>query len=184
MKRILTLCLVLTLSLWFIGCSGRPVEQEQRTKTAMEQAKAEYASEFAAEDWKAAEQAYADANTSLEKGSWGPAQTQLMKAESRYKKARDTAKAKKDDLIREVSSNRKAAELRYEKLKEKIGKTKLAPAKKQDLDEACKEIEGNLAKIDSQLKTADFNQAKYNAGNTLRLVWEAEKTLEGTAAKK
>ena len=184
MKRFLVLSLVLTLSLWFIGCSGRPVEQEQRTKTAMEQAKAEYASQFSPEDWRAAEQVFAEASASLEKESWGSAQTLLLKAEGRYKKARDTAKAKKEDLIREVTSNRKAAELRYEKLKEKIGKTKLTAAKKQDLDEACKEIEGNLAKIDSQLNTADFSQAKNNAGSTLRLVWEAEKMLEGAGAPK
>jgi len=184
MKRVLALSVVLTLSLWFIGCSGRPVEQEQRTKSAMEQAKAEYASEFAPEDWQAAEQAFADANAALEKGSWGPAQTTLLKAESRYRKARDTAKAKREDLIRGVTGDRKAAEMRFAKLKENMGKTKLSKSQKEDLDEACREIETNLGKLDTQLQKGDFSQAKYNAGSTLRLVWVAERILQGDAPKK
>jgi hypothetical protein len=178
---------ILLLAFLICGCASKPVEMIDKTEKAMQEAKAEHAEFFASDDWKAAEQAWAQAGALLEKEKWNEANTVLLKASNRYAKARDFAKNKREDFVREVQNGQKTVDIRYKELKDKIAASsgKLSAANKKTLEDACKDIEINSAKIPTQLEAGQFNDAKYLAGTTLRRIWEVGQDLASfTGAKK
>jgi hypothetical protein len=188
MKHSRLFYLLLTTSLAFLvfACASRPVESIQKVEKAMAQAKAEHAEEFAPEDWKAGDDAWRSAQSRLEKEKWAESEPLLLKAKMRFEKARDIAKGKREEAIKEIKNTQKTAEMRCKALKdglEKDGK-KISAAKRQELEEACKTAEEKIAKVNTQLEGGQYNDAKYLAGSTLREVWEAQKELEKALGKK
>jgi hypothetical protein len=171
------------LSLAFVvyGCASKPVEMIDKTEKAMQEAKAEHAEFFASDDWKAAEQAWDQASKLLDQEKWGDASTALLRASSRYAKARDLAKDKRGAFLKEVQDLQKTIDIRYKELKDKVaaGSAKLSATNRKAIEESCKEIEENTAKIPTQLDQGQFNDAKYLAGTTLRKVWEVGQDLNG-----
>ena len=185
-SRFFYLLIVLTLAFLVFACSGKPVEQIQMTEKAMQQAKDEHAEEFAPEDWKVGETAWNDAQSKIEKEKWGEATTALLKAKTRFEKARDVAKGKRAAAIQEIEGTKTTAEKRCKALKESLeasGK-KLSAAKRKEFEEACKSAEEKIAKVATQLQNGQYNDAKYLAGSTLREVWEAQKELDSLTGKK
>ncbi len=185
-SRLFYLLVVLSLALLVLGCSARPVDQIQRAEKAMEQAKAEHAEEFAAEDWKAGDDAWRSAQAKLEQEKYGEATTLLLKAQTRFEKARGIAKGKREDAIKEIKNTQKTAELRCKALKddlEKVGK-KLPAAKRKEFEDACKTAEDKISKVTVQLDAGQYSDAKMTAGTTLREIWEAQKELEKVTGKK
>ncbi len=174
---------VLLMMLCYYGCSSKPTEQLERTEKAMQQAKAEFADQFATEDWSNAQKAYTEAQANVEKGKYGDANILLLKAKTRFEKARDLAKGKKEETIREIKGTQKTAQMRCEELRKAVADKKLTGAKKQEFEDICKEVEEKLARVTSQLDNGQFQDAKYLAGTTLRQVWEAQQDLGGGAPK-
>ena len=185
-SRLIYLLIAVTLAFVVFACSGKPVEQIQMTEKVMQQAKDEHAEDFAPEDWKAADTAWRDAQDRISKEKWGEATTLLLKAKTRFEKARDLAKGKRALAIKEIENNKSVAETRCKALKDSLtanGK-KLPAAKRKELEEACKTAEEKIAKVGTQLQNGQYNDAKYLAGSTLREVWEAQKELDGLIGKK
>jgi len=180
-SRLIYLLLILSLAFVVVACSGRPVEYIERAEKAMQQAKEEHAEEFAPEDWKAGDDAWRSAQSFLEKEKWGEASTALLRAKSRFEKARDIAQGKRAAAIQEIEGTKKTAEMRLKALKDALtaGGSKLAAAKRTEFEEACKAAEEKVAKVALQLQNGQYNDAKFLAGSTLREVWEAQKELEG-----
>jgi len=186
MKRpfIISLFLTLTLMFLFAGCSSRPDDQIARAEDAMKKAQEQHAEYFAPEDWSAAKQAWDQAQAKLEKKSYGEANTLLLKAQTRFRKAGDIATGKRQDAIREIEGLQKTAELRCKVLKEAMEKGKLPAAKKKTFEENCKDIEQKLSQIKTKLDGGEYQESKYLAQTTLRQVWEAQKELEGALGGK
>ncbi len=180
------LFIVLSLAFLIVGCSTKPVDQIQKAEKAMEQAKTEHAEEFAPEDWKAGDDALRGAQSRIDQGKYGEATTLLLKAKMRFEKARDIAKGKREDAIKEIKNTQKTAELRCKTLKddlEKAGK-KLPAAKRKDFEDACKAADEKIAKVNIQLENGQYNDAKYLAGTTLREIWEAQKEFDKALGRK
>jgi hypothetical protein len=172
---------VVSLAAIAYGCSARPAEQIAKTEKAMQQAQAEHADFFAPEDWKAAEQAWKDAQAKLDQQKYGDANLILLKAKTRYEKARDLAKGKRASAIKEIVDLQNTIDLRCKGLKSGIdtkGK-KLTARQKRSLEETCKSVEEKLVKIKTQLDQAQYQDAKFLAQTTLREVYEGEKELDG-----
>jgi hypothetical protein len=176
----LFLFFIVSLAVIVYGCSARPTEQIARTEKAMQQAQAEHADEFAPDDWRAAEQAWKDAQAKLDQQKYGDANLLLLRAKTRYEKARDLAKGKRADAIKEITNLQTTIDLRCKGLKSDLdtkGK-KLTAKQKKDLKDTCKEVEEKLAKIATQLNQAQYHDAKFLAQTTLRQIWEGEKQLQ------
>ena len=172
------------LCIFMAACASKPVEMIDKTEKAMQEAKAEHADFFATEDWRAAEQAYAQANTLLDQQKWTDANTALLKAMSRYNKAHSLAKDKKEAFLKVVQNNQTTIDKRYGELKTKIAAAKLSAAQKKTFEEACKQIEDSIAKIPTQLNQGQFSDADTLSRQTLRKIWETEQDLPGVASKK
>ncbi len=185
-SRFIYLLIVMTLAFVIFACSGKPVEQIQLTEKAMQQAKDEHAEEFAPEDWKAADTAWRDAQTKIEQQKWGDSTTLLLKAKTRFEKARDLAKGKRAAAIQEIEGTKVTAEKRCKALKDALeaGGKKLSAAKRKEFEEACKSAEEKIANVATKLQNGQYNDARYLAQSTLREVWEAQKELDGLTGKK
>ncbi len=168
------------------ACSSRPDEQLNLTQKAMEQAKAEHASEFAPSDWEAAQQVWNQAQAVLEKQSYGEASMLLLKAKVRFEKARNVAKAKRDALLKEIGGQQKAIDLRYKSLKADIdaNAAKLSPARRKSLEDSCTDIDKGIEKAQAEVEQGEYVEAKNTAQSTIRKVFEAEKELDGSLGKK
>jgi len=185
-SRLFFLATLLSLALLFVACSAKPVDQIQRAEKARVAAQAEKAEEFAPEDWKAGDDAWRSANTKIEQEKYGEATTLLLKAQTRFEKARDIAKGKREDTIKEITNNRTTAELRCKTLKSELEKAakKLPAAKRKEFEEACKNAEEKIAKVQAQLDSHQYSDAKMTAGTALREIWEVQKELEKATGKK
>jgi hypothetical protein len=185
-SRLLYIIIAFNVGLFVLGCSGRPVEQIDRTEKARQQAKDEHADQFAPDEWKIAETAWSEAQAKLEQQKWGEASNQLLRAASNYVKARDIAQGQRQAAIQEIENTRKTIEIRTKALKDEIAANakKLNPARTKSLEELLKGIDEKAAKIGSQLQQGLYSDAKYLAGTTLREVWDTRKEFEGYIGKK
>lgn len=176
--------LSLLLFVTFSGCSSKPVEQIELAQKAMDEAKEQHAEEFAQADWKNAQQAWEDAQTLIAKQKYADAGTLLLRAKSRFEKARDIARSKREDLRREIDGMQKTIETRYGSLKTAMAAAKLPPTIKKSLDESCGSIDKAIEKLRTELGQGEYSQAKYTAQTTMRQVYEAEKEIEKAGKKR
>jgi hypothetical protein len=173
---LISLCLPLFVA--FAGCSSKPTEQLALAQKAMDQAKEQYAQEFAQADWKSAQQAWEDAQSLITKEQYAEAGTLLLRAKSRFEKARDIAASRREDLRREIDGIQKTIDTRYGRLKAGLSAAKLPAAVKKRLDESCLNIDTAVQKLKTELEQGDYTQAKDTAQTTMRQVYEAEKEVE------
>ena len=187
MKRssLFSLLVIVLLALLLTGCSTRPDDQIAQAENAMKQAQEQHAEHFATEDCNAAKQAWDQAQSKIEKESYGEATTLLLKASTRFRKARDIAQGKKEDAIREIQGIHSAAESRLKDLTGAVasGKMKVPAAKKKTYEESVKDFEQKIAQVKTKLDGGEFGEAKFLAQTTLRQIWETQKELEGKAGK-
>ena len=165
------------------GC-GRPTEQIQLTEKALDQAKEQHADEFAPKEYNDAQQAWNQAQTALSKSDYGAASQLLLKARSRAEKARDIAKGRREELLKEVTGLQKTIDIRYSSVKTSFQTAKLSAKQKKEIEESFKDIDQAIEKLKSQLKSGDLAPAKYTGQTTLRSVYDAEKAIEGGGKKK
>ena len=163
------------------ACSSRPDEQIKVAEKAMEQAKEQRAEEFAQSDWANAQQVWEQAQSQLKNQRYGEAGTLLLRAKSRFEKARDIAKAKRDGVLKEVQGLQKAIDLRYKTLKTDVETkgAKLSPTRKKSLEDSFKDIDKGIEKVQTDTEPAEYSQARTSAQTTIRQVFEAEKQLQG-----
>ncbi len=177
-SKVYQVSILVFLALFMLGCGAKPVEQIEQTEKARQEAKEEYADQFALEDWSEGEKAWAEAEAKLEAEKWGESTTLLLKAKGKYIRARDIAKGKKEEALREIEGTQKAASIRFETLKENVAKLRLSSARQKTFDELSKEIEMKIAEVSEHVEKGEFNEAKFLAGKTLRQVWEAEQEFK------
>ncbi len=187
MKRSCHISLLLgaVFVLLFTGCSARPDEQIAQAELALKQAEEQHAEHFATEDWNAAKQAWDQAQTALEQQKYGEATTLLLKASTRFRKARDIAQGRKEDAIREIQGIHSAAEKRLKDLQEAVdsGKIRVAASKRKTYEESVKDFEAKLTQVTTKLEGGEFGESKFLAQTTLRQIWETQKELEGKAGR-
>lgn len=180
-SRLLFLPSITILALWAASCSERSAETVRLAEKAKEQARAVQAAEFAPADWKSAEEIRANAQAMLDGNRHREAMALLLKAKTRYEKARDIASARREALRREVEALQKTADLRCKGVDARLQdpRVKLSAVQRKRLEDACNEIHGRIAAISAQLEEGELAEAKLSAQTTLRRVWEMEKQLAG-----
>jgi hypothetical protein len=170
--------IILSIASLILGCSSRPDEQIGLTEKAREEAKGEYADQFALEDWSAAEKAWAEAEAALEAEDYRTATTALLRAKSRYTKARDIAQGQKDAMVKKVEGLKNTIKIRSDALMEGAGEMRLSASRKKDLEAVYQEFQDALQEITDKLDAGAFTDAENLAGRTLRKVWEAEQDFK------
>jgi hypothetical protein len=173
------------LALFAAGCSGPPTSDIERAQKAMDQAKAQNADLFAADEWNDADVAWKGAQDLITAKKYREAIPKLLKAQQGYQHARDVAKGRKEAEITQIKGDQKATQLRCNTLKENVAAAKkLNAAKKKELEDVCAGVEGTVAKVTSLLDQGSYSDAKTLANNALREVYDAEQKLKGYLAGK
>jgi len=178
---IVALCLVIATA-----CSSKPDDQMNLAQKAMDQAKEQHAAEFAANEWRSAEQAWEQGKQLYAKEQYGEAGQLFVTARSRFEKARNVAKSKRDAVLRDVQNMQRTIDLRYKGLKSNLAAAegKLPAAVKKSLDESCRDIDKAVDKLKGDVEQGDYTAAKTTAQTTIRMVYDAEKELEQAVSGK
>jgi hypothetical protein len=178
--------IVLASTLYLYGCSSRPDAQIQRTEAEMNQAKIEHASEFASNEWTAAELARSEAQGMLANKKNREASALLLKAQTLYSKAHELAKGRRAQAIKEITGLHNTIEIRLKQLTENVAKNsgKLPAATRNSLDEARQDVSDRVARILPQLNEGQYQEASLLAQTTLRRLWETEKDLDSALSGK
>lgn len=179
-------CLASSLALLVAGCSSPPDEQMSLAQKAMDQAKEQHAAEFAPTEWRNAESAWQQARSLYDKQGYGEAGTLFVTAKSRYEKARNVAKSKRDAVLRDVQGLEKTIDLRYKTLKTGIenSRARLSAARQKSLDETCKSLDTAIERLKTEIEQGEYTAAKTTAQTTVRMVYEGEKELDGYVSGK
>ena len=99
--RISTLiCVFLILSCF--GCASRPDEQLKLAAEAMKQAADLYADQYAPGEWKSAKEFWDQAQDQLAKEQYAAATETLLRAKTRFLKARDVAQTERESMLKQV----------------------------------------------------------------------------------
>ena len=174
-SRIFFLMLILSLALCLSACSTRPTAMIQQAEEARTEAAAEHAELFAPEDWSAAESDWQAASEKLDAKSYGDAYTLLLKAKTRYDKAKSIAKGLREKAEKDITLAQTTANIRLkEDLKENPAAQRLSAARKSTLDGIVKEIEDDINKVTALLQNGQYEDARVLIGNTLRRIWEVK----------
>jgi hypothetical protein len=161
------------------SCSSRPEQELGAAQKAMEEADRQHASELAVTEYQSAKQTWDDAQAALSGSRYGEARPLLLKAKSRFAKAGELAKAKRDRILAEAQSLQSTVNVRYESLKGLIQSSKKnIPSKAgKSLDDLCLEIEQGVDKIKTEITQGEYAHAKASALNTMTKIDETEKQL-------
>ena len=180
-SRRFPLLLSLVFALLSFGCASRPETEINSATKSKQMAEEQRASEFAPTELQAAKETWDQAQAALQKEDYSQAQTLLQKARSRYDKAHEVAKAKRDRILKDAKGLMDATDARYKILKDKFeaDKEKIPAATKKEIEDAFVEIDKGVADAKAKLDKGDYNDARTAANNTMRLVYDAEQALQG-----
>src|SRR5512136_1477753 len=85
------------------ACSSYPKEQLQQAQAAMDEALKHQPEVYATADWRDAQKAWNDAQALLSQQSYGQAAPLLVTAKTRFAKAGQIAKEKREAVLKEVT---------------------------------------------------------------------------------
>jgi hypothetical protein len=168
----LALSIILILSL--AGCAARPDEQIAQATTAREEAIEQRAEKFAAADWAHAEEIWEEARSLLAEESFSGLGGVFLRAKSRYEKARDIAKSKRDVLLQQIQEKKHILESSYGELKSRMEKARLSAARKKDLEDCCAELTRTLEKLEKEIEEGEYTLAHGTAGDAEKLMYQAQ----------
>jgi hypothetical protein len=92
--------------------------------------------------------------------------------------ARDIARAKREDLRRDIEGKRKTIDTRYGSLRSVIANEKLSPSARKSLNESCQTMEKGIDKLKAEIDQGDYTIAINTAMATMRKVYETQNEIE------
>jgi hypothetical protein len=177
MNRVSILFCVL-LMLVFYGCASRPDEQLNLAQEAMKQAADVFADQYAPAEWKSAKEFWDQAQDQLGKQQYAAAAETLLRAKTRFTKAKEVAQAERESMLKQVKDIQAHIESRYTAWKESMPPAKLSPAVKKDFQAACADIDKRIEIVTSLVSQGDYMQAKTLGQQALQAIDYNEKKLK------
>jgi hypothetical protein len=175
-KRYPVILAVLALG-WFVGCASRPEEAIKQAQKAMDEAAAVQASQFAPGDWKSAQDAWDEAQKALSSQRYGEASGHLMQAKSRFEKARNVARSKRDVMKNEVGTLQGAVNRRFEAVKEVFGSGKIRGKALKELDASYQDLQKSVEEMNTDMLNERFLEAKKKAEGVVLQLNELQKKV-------
>jgi len=162
-----------------VGCSSRPVEQQASAQKALESARQQHAEEVAPTEWKEAEKAWNEAEAALAKGSYSSAGELYQTAKSRFERAYNVAKARRDAILRDIEGLQSSINAKYDEAKDRVARSNLSAKSKKEADGLIREMDQAIDKLKKEVDEGNLTQAKATAEATLRQVYEVERKIRG-----
>jgi hypothetical protein len=159
------------------GCSVSSEVEMKAAQEAMDAAKSIHADELAASNWNEAMQAWYQGEAAVKEGK--PSKTYFLRAKSRFEKTATIAKARRDDVAREVSDIQQTINERLAKVKTALTSGKLTPRIQNQLKPLVAEVETGSETVGTLIGQADFVKARTAAKEIQKKVFNVELILAG-----
>ncbi len=163
----------LLLLLCGYGCGYKVPEAELKAaQEAMEQAKKVFAEDLAPSDWKEAVLAWEQAQAAVSEKK--PAQSLYRRARSRFEKATTIAKAKGEELNKEINEIRTSIEDRSSRVRAALVRGKLAPKVRSQITAIMQEVEQSTPTLENLISEGNWLKARTLAKEMQKKVYNAE----------
>jgi hypothetical protein len=169
------------MALGWAGCASYPEQQLKLAQAAMEEAGKLQAEAFARANWEDAKKAWDEAQAQLSQQKYGLATASLTRAKSRFEKARDIAKAKREDVLEELKRSQLGINVNYTNLKTSMATARMSSTLKTAMEDCCRQIDGQVEKLTTEIDQGDYVKAQSTAKEALRLVSDAQTKLKPAA---
>jgi hypothetical protein len=163
----------LLLILACYGCASRPDEQLKLAGEAMKQAADMYADQYAPGEWKGAKELWDQAQDQLAKEQYAAAAESLLRAKTRFLKARDVAQTERESMLKQVKDIQANIGERYAAFKANAN-----PARKKELQAAFADIDKRIEIVSSLTTQGDYIQAKTLGQQALQAIDYNEKLFK------
>jgi hypothetical protein len=171
------------LALICVGCASYPEEQLKQAQAVMDEGLKIQAEVFAAGNWQDAKKTWDDAQALLSQQNYSQAAPLLITAKSRFAKAVQIAKDKREAVLKEVTQARNDIDSRHRGLKNDLATARLSGPVRKSLEECCQNLEVQVAKLNSEIDQGEVLKAQTTAKETLKLVYEGQVKLEAATKK-
>lgn len=168
---------ILLLVLASMSCASRPDAELQLAQTAMEEAQAQQAADFAAADWQDAMQVWNEAQTALTSQSYSNAKALLITAKTRFEKVGSIAKAKRESVLQEVQVLRTTLNKGLDSLKSSIATSRLSANGRKELNDAASAVEAAIMQFNSEMDKGDIAKARTSGQDAMKKLNEVQLKL-------
>jgi DNA repair ATPase RecN len=172
------------MALGWAGCASYPEQQLKLAQAAMEEAKKLQAEAFASANWEDAKKAWDEAQGQLSQQKYGLAATTLARAKSRFDKASDIAKAKRQDVLEELKRSQIGINVNYTNLRTSMATARMSSTLKTTMEEGCRQIDQLVERLTTEIYQEDYVKAQSTAKEALRQVQDAQLKLQPAAKKR
>ena len=159
------------------GCSVSSEAEMKAAQEAMNAAKSMHADELAASNWNEAMQSWYQGEAAVKEGK--PAKTYFLRAKSRFEKTITIAKARRDDVAREVSDMQQTIGERLAKVKTALTSGRLTSRVQNQIKPLVAEVESGSETIGTLIGQEDFVKARATAKDIQKKIFNAELILAG-----
>ncbi len=176
LRRCAAIWVVLTTGC-FLGCASRPEEAIKQAQKAMDEARQEQAADFAPGDWKSAQEAWDEAQAALGQQSYSDAKGHLARAKSRFEKARNIARAKREGVRNDIGALQSAVNQRFAAAKELFGSGRIKGKALNALKEPYRETEAAVERVNTEMLNDRLLQAQSEAKVAMQKLNDLQKKL-------
>jgi len=160
------------------GCGVPSSEKEMKeAQQAMDNAKNLFADELAPTDWNEAIQSWEQAQGAVKEGK--PAKTYFLRAKNRFEKTAKIAKAKGEDLSKDISSIQLTISERFSKVQSAFERGNVNAKIQKQIKPMLAEVEEGKATVDSLVSQGSFVKAHTLARELQNKIYNAELILAG-----
>jgi len=160
------------------GCGVEKSEAEMKAaQQAMDNARSFAAEELAAANWQEAMQSWDQGQAAVKEGK--PAKTFFLRAKSRFERTATIAKARRDDVSKEVSTMQQTINERCSVIKTALETGKLAPRVQNQLKPLMTEVDAGNQSIAGMVDHGEYVKARATAREVQKKVYNAELIMAG-----
>ena len=167
-----------------IGCSSYPEEQLKQAQSAMDEALKHQPEVYAAGNWQDAKKTWDDAQALLSQQKYGQAAPLFITAKSRFVKAGQIARDKRESVLQQVTQAQHDINVRHTGLKSDLAAARLSAPVRKNLEECCQQLQQQIDKLNAEIDQGDLVKAQATAKETLKLVYEGQLKMEAAARKR
>jgi hypothetical protein len=165
------------------GCASYPEEQLKQAQAAMDEALKHQPEVFAAGNWQEAKKTWDNAQELLTQQKYGQAAPLLITAKSRFAKAGQIARDKREVILKEVTQSQQDISVRHSGLRSDLAAAQLSTSVRKSLEDCCRQLEQQVERLNAEIGQGELIAAQATAKETLKLVYEGQLKLQAALKK-
>lgn len=176
---IIATVLLVFASLISIGCAVRPEAEIEMAQTAMNDAKAQEAEQYAPDDWAKGMKAWDEAQGLLQDQRYDEAKALLVEVAGDFNTARDVAQERRQAMIQEVQNIQSAIQEQYPSLKDQINNRRVPSTLRKEIQDSTPWIDERIDIMEGAVDEQHYVQARDAGNEALSRIYELQAKIQG-----